>query len=416
MSKWIRKLKNADPATLMFWLVVILVGIGAGNVVSSTAYMNLHAGEAATHHLLRHITFIGVGGISGVAAWWAVRTRLMRQPLTLAVLTIVTVLLLAMVLIAGVTVNGARRWLPIGSLTFQPSEVAKFVAVLWSAKYLAVLRQRKQPIRLWGVLRDMLHKQWSHWKDWKPLIIPFIFAVEVFRQPDFGTVLIILGVPIMLYIIAGLSLKEIGATLAALVIFFVGAVMDAPYRMERLIVYYDPFRYARDLGYQSVQSIIAVGSGGLVGQGAGRGHSKYAYLPEQYTDFAFSVFAQEQGFLGSVLVLACFVGILWLGWRMAMRTPDRYGRYCIYGLTALLAGQGLYNIGMTVGIMPVTGVPLPFISFGGTSMVMCLTAVGTIIGIWQVACEKRERLARALHREALTGGRPLRVPRLRERA
>ena len=115
-------------------------------------------------------------------------------------------------------------------------------------------------------------------------------------------------------------------------------------------------------------------------------------------------------------MLACFVGILWLGWRMAMRTPDRYGSYCIYGLTALLAGQGLYNIGMTVGIMPVTGVPLPFISFGGTSMVMCLTAVGTIIGIWQVACEKRERLARALHREALTGGRPLRVPRLRERA
>lgn len=413
MSKWLGKLRSITPAMWVEGLVALLVVIGAGNVWSATAYMNVHAGDESTHHFVRHLIFIVVGVFSGAAARWAARSRLLRQGGTLWALTVGTVILLVLVPLAGVTVNGARRWLPIGPLTFQPSEVAKFVAIMWSAKYLAALHERKRPIRLWGSLLDTIRGRGRGWADWKPLVAPLVFGILVFIQPDFGTVLIILGVPIMLYMLAGLSIKEIAGTLGALVLFFIAAVAAAPYRMERLIAYYDPFRYAQDLGYQSVQSIIAVGSGGLLGQGVGRGHSKYAYLPEQYTDFAFSVFAQEWGFFGSVAVVAIFVALLILGWRMAARTHDRYGRYFIYGLTALLTGQGLYNIGMTTGIMPVTGVPLPFISFGGTSMVVCLTAVGTILGIWSVTCEKEDRRARERRRDALTAGRPTAPPHRR---
>ncbi len=415
------RLKKSLNQDLGLWLtvaVIILVGIGTANVGSATFYMNLHAGDWVGSHLVRHIVFVFVGVVTAAAAYGVVKSRWLHQDGVLHILGLVTLLLLLAVYLVGVEVNGARRWIPIGPLTFQPSEVAKFIAIMWSAKYLAVLRKQKRPIRLLGSLADGIRRLkgpfatfWRRladamWAEWKPISLPLAFALAVIFQPDMGTTVLIVGFPIMLYILAGLPGKEIIGTLAVAILLGAGLVFVAPYRLERLIAYYDPFRYAQDIGYQSVQSIIAVGSGGLLGQGFGRGHSKYAYLPEQYTDFAYSVWAQEAGFFLSLLVVLLFVAILLLGWRMAMRTQDRYGRYCIYGLTAMLAGQGLYNIGMTIGIMPVTGVPLPFISFGGTSMVVCLTAVGTILGIWQLTREKEERRERERRREALTAGRP----------
>lgn len=391
-------------------VVIVLVIIGAVNVWSSTFYMNLRAGDSGMWHLYRHIIFIMLGMLTGLLAYWAVTFRWMQKSGMLTFLVTLTVLSLLAVLVAGVTVNGARRWIAVGVWTVQPSELAKFVAIMWSAKYLAVLHKQQHPVRLWASLMTAVKKRHIKymWAEWKPLAVPLLFGFLVYPQPDFGTVLLIIGFPIMLYILAGLPWREVTGTVAAVAAFGAVAVMAAPYRRERLVALWDPFRHARDLGYQTVQSIIAVGSGGIFGQGAGRGHSKYAYLPEQYTDFAFSVWAQEWGFIGSAIVVLLFVALLLLGWRIASRTPHLYGRYLVYGLTGLLAGQGLYNMTMAVGSAPVTGVPLPFISYGGTSLVTCLAAVGTILGVWQINREKEARRKVLQQQEILTSGRPMR--------
>ena len=145
--------------------------------------------------------------------------------------------------------------------------------------------------------------------EWQPLLWPLVFGALIFLQPDFGTVILVLGVPLLLYFLAGLPQLEIVGTLIAAAILFVAGVIAAPYRMQRLIAWYDPFSYARDLGYQVVQSIIAVGSGGFLGQGFGQGLSKFAYLPEQHTDFAYAVFAQEAGFWLAVFVPLAFLAL-----------------------------------------------------------------------------------------------------------
>ena len=240
--------------------------------------------------------------------------------------------------------------------------------------------------------------------EWQPLLWPLVCGALIFLQPDFGTVILVLGVPLLLYFLAGLPQLEIVGTLIAAAILFVAGVIAAPYRMQRLVAWYDPFSYARDLGYQVVQSIIAVGSGGFLGQGFGQGLSKFAYLPEQHTDFAYAVFAQEAGFWLAVFVPLAFLALLFTGFKIAGRARDHYSSYLVYGLVTLLVGQGLYNTAMTLGVLPVTGVPLPFISYGGSAMVVNLISVGMILGVERKTRELEEREAHWAKVRALSEG------------
>lgn len=391
---------NFSVGDLLFTAVLVLLVLGTLNVFSSTFYMNLRESGTISYYLIRHLIYIALGsGLGWFVYKWDYRTLRMAVP----ALSVGIIILLVMVLVFGVTVNGARRWLNFGFFTFQPSELAKLFAVMWAASQLTQLHEQKRLPRLWlSLFQTLSHLFGGRFKEarralkaWRPLVMPLLFAICVYLQPDLGTVIFILGVPLLLYFLAGLPLVEIIATAVIGLLGFALAVIAAPYRWERVVAWYDPFSYARDLGYQVVQSIIAVGSGGILGQGFGQGHSKFAYLPEQYTDFAYAVFAQETGFFLSLVVPLLFFVILYCGWRIAARSQDRYGRYLAYGLTFMLVGQGLYNIAMCMGMVFVTGVPLPFISYGGSALVTNLIIVGVLLGIErknrELAAEKAKR-------------------------
>ena len=393
----------------VFVVVLFLLIVGTVNVFSSTFYMNLRSSAGIASDLFRHALFLALGAICG-ALVYRFNYQNLRKSMTLWIG--ITVLMLLLVQVAGLTVNGARRWIALGGFTFQPSEVAKLVGIMCTASGLALRVERGEPVRLWqslgGALGAAGKQQWKRMKiflaEWQPLLWPLVFGALIFLQPDFGTVILVLGVPLLLYFLAGLPQLEIVGTLIAAAILFVAGVIAAPYRMQRLVAWYDPFSYARDLGYQVVQSIIAVGSGGFLGQGFGQGLSKFAYLPEQHTDFAYAVFAQEAGFWLAVFVPLAFLALLFTGFKIAGRARDHYSSYLVYGLVTLLVGQGLYNTAMTLGVLPVTGVPLPFISYGGSAMVVNLISVGMILGVERKTRELEEREAHWAKVRALSEG------------
>ena len=213
-----------------------------------------------------------------------------------------------------------------------------------------------------------------------PLYGPLVMAFFVLKQPDMGTAGMIVLFPLLLYVLAGLPLFELFLGVGVAVFTFVLLVIAEPYRMNRVIVLWDPFSYAANRGYQTVQSLIAVGSGGLFGQSVGEGMSKFLYLPEQYTDFAYAVFSQEFGFIGSVFVLLLYLVFLLAGFSAARKLKETYAALLVYGLTMLISVQGIVNIAMVIGCFPVTGIPLPFISYGGSSLLMNIISVALIYG------------------------------------
>ena len=213
-----------------------------------------------------------------------------------------------------------------------------------------------------------------------PLYGPLVMALFVLKQPDMGTAGMIVLFPLLLYVLAGLPIFEIFLGVGVAVFTFVLLVIAEPYRMDRVVVLWDPFSYAANRGYQTVQSLIAVGSGGFFGQSIGEGMSKFLYLPEQYTDFAYAVFSQEFGFVGSVFVLILYLVFLLAGFAAARKLKETYAALLVYGLTMLISVQGIVNIAMVIGCFPVTGIPLPFISFGGSSLLMNIISVALIYG------------------------------------
>ena len=376
------------PNSLKWLLLVtgVLIALGTFNIYSATYYMNMHAGTVSYFHLIRHVIFLLVGIIT-----WSLGAFLPKHVIRQGAGLWVggCILLLLLVVVAGRNVNGATRWIMLSGVSMQPSEFAKVMAVIWTAAALAKLVDTQEKITIFSrFFRPFLHigskKKENSFRSmfqyFVPLYGPLVMAGFVLFQPDMGTAGMILFFPLFLYILVGLPKKEI---LLGMVIGFAAfcvLVLISPYRWERVMVLYDPFTYAKDQGYQIVQSLIAVGSGGFFGQTGGGGMSKFLYLPEQFTDFAFAVFCQEFGFLGALVMLSLYVLFLFFGFSTAAKLKDTYGALLVYGLTMLISVQGLINIAMVVGCFPVTGIPLPFISFGGSSLVTNTLAVGLIYG------------------------------------
>lgn len=377
------------PECLKWMLIAaaILIAIGAMNVYNATYYMNMAAGDGPYAHFLKHIAilagslFLGVvvaklpkGFIRGGAFLWV----------------FFTVLLLLLVFVAGHRANGATRWIMLAGFSLQPSEVAKVTGLIWAASFLARRIQKGEEITLIKrFFRPIFHffdrkKKENTFRSmlwyFLPLYGPLAMAALVLVQPDMGTAGMVLLFPLLLYVLAGLPLFEIFLGVGGAIFLFVILVIAEPYRMNRVIVLWDPFTYARNLGYQTVQSLIAVGSGGFFGQSIGEGMSKFLYLPEQYTDFAYAVFSQEFGFVGSVFVLLLYLIFLLAGFAVARKLKETYAALLVYGLTMLISVQGIVNIAMVIGCFPVTGIPLPFISYGGSSLLMNIISVALIYG------------------------------------
>lgn len=285
--------------------------------------------------------------------------------------------------------NGATRWFAFGWVSIQPSEFAKVAAILAASFGLAdLLRQGRKISLLFCPFLRIVHASYegTHltWKGvgrmYRPLLVPVIYFCLVMEQPDMGTAVLILAVPLLLYGLAGISWKEIGFVIILAAAGLIYLAVKEPYRLDRLTIFLHPYSDPTNKGYQVIQSLIAVGSGGFWGQGLGWGLSKFFFLPERHTDFAFAVLSQEGGFSLAFVTLSLFFAILYIGFRLASRIPDVAASFVVYGLTLLISGQGLVNIAMVIGCFPVTGVPLPFISAGGSALVTNCAAVGIIAG------------------------------------
>ena len=275
--------------------------------------------------------------------------------------------LLAAVLKLGPAINGAVRWFRLGPLSFQPSELAKFALAL----YLAVLLARKAE-----KVRDF------SMGFLPPLLMTGVFLGLLLKQPDLGTAVIIGVTALGLLFVAGTRTSYI--LLSVLIAAPVGwkvFITGESWRMKRLLAFLYPWQYRRDTGYQLYESLISVGSGGVWGQGLGQGHQKLFFLPEAHTDFILAVVGEELGLVGMLAVLATFGVLVWRGLRASMRARDPYGCYLAFGITCLFGLQTIVNMCVVLGLLPTKGLPLPFVSYGGTSLVMSLFMAGVLVNI-----------------------------------
>ncbi|WP_425059328.1 putative peptidoglycan glycosyltransferase FtsW [Sporomusa carbonis] len=361
----IRKLPKLwiSPAEAVFYICGILFLIGTVNVFSASFVLGGQLFHDSYFFVIRHLISFAIGFVAMLIAAKIDYRKINRGWLLIAIFAAIGLLLA--VHFGGVDANGARRWLRIGSFKFQPSEVAKLTAIIITAAYLGGRLDRGQPISL---------------KSW-PLAITLVMGVLVLKQPDMGTAVVIVGLSLVLYILAGISKQEIYYLGLAALGMTVYLIYAAAYRAERIWAWIDPWAYQQTSGYQMVQSLLAIGSGGMFGSGLGMGASKFHYLPEAHTDFAFAVLCQEMGFVGAALVLVLLGAMAWYGVQIARRAPDGYGFMLAVGVITLVVGQAVGNIAMVSGILPVTGVPLPFISFGGTSLIVNCAAIGLLISV-----------------------------------
>jgi len=289
------------------------------------------------------------------------RLRYVAPPLLLVALG-----LCVAVLAVAPEINGAKRWFILGPASFQPSELAKLSLCLFAAVYLA---RRKRPPRTLGELA-------------KPLgLLTAIFCGLILLEPDLGTTITLCGTMFAIFLVAGVPWRPLlaGAVIAVGVGFI--AIWAEPYRRARVFSFLDPWSDAEGSGFQIVQALIGFGSGGVTGEGLGESVSKVLYLPEAHTDMIFAVVGEELGLVGSTLVIAAFGAFAWAGFRVALRCKDPFGKLLAAGLTALVCGQASVNLAAVLGIAPLTGIPLPFVSYGGSSLVVLLAGVGILLNI-----------------------------------
>jgi cell division protein FtsW len=306
---------------------------------------------------------VGVGALLLTSRMRPEAWRRLAWPLLL-----ITVAMLVFVLVpsAGIEAYGSSRWFQLGPVTVQPSELAKLSLVVFAAALLS---------RKWGLLDDPGH-----------LAIPLlpvcaIVWALVMLQPDLGTTVILAGAVFLLLFAAGVRLRYL--SLAGLVGAAIGAglIMSADYRRIRFLSFLDPWEDAKSTGYQLVQSLIALGSGGWTGVGLGASRQKWQYVPNAHNDFVFSILGEELGLIGEIVVLVAFCTLIYAGLKIATRTTDVFSRLLAAGIVSWFGMQALVNLGAVTGLLPITGVPLPFLSYGGSSLVVSLAAVGVLVAI-----------------------------------
>ena len=361
-------MKQSRRGQLEFHLLVLLtlglVALGLVMVYSASSARGLLAADDPAYYLKRQALFALVGLVL-LTVLARLDFRFLRKlggPLLLG-----AVVLLVAVLVAGTTVNGARRWLPLGVLGFQPSELAKIALAIWLAAFLV---RRATPRTLGELVRPI------------GLVVAFLVAL-LLAQPDLGTAIALLVMVAAMLVVAGTPLPalagigSIGLAVIALVIWL------EPYRRARLLSFLDPWSDPQGAGFQTVQAMIALGSGGIFGVGLGESVQKIYYLPEASTDMIFAIIGEEFGLIGSTLVIAAFVAFGYAGFNVALRCKDPFGKRLAAGLTALVCGQAAVNLCAVMGIAPLTGIPLPFVSYGGSSLIVALASVGILLNIAQ---------------------------------
>jgi cell division protein FtsW len=366
--------KGAPRAASVAWssgflsllaVVVVLDIIGLVMVLSASSVHDLRVYGSAWYSFIRQVIYVLAGVVAMIVAlrvdyrWW-------RRIAPVALGGSLFLLLLVLVPGVGVRVSGSARWLGAGPVQFQPSELAKAALVIFCAD---VLCRRARYVH------DGLYSL-------TPVLAAFAAcAVLVMAQPDMGTTLVMGCIVITVLFVGGVRLRSLAGLLAtgAFAAFVLG--MLEPYRRARMLSFLHPLADKSNTGYQSVQGLVALASGGLTGVGLGASRAKWGFLPNAHTDFIFAIIGDELGLIGTLLVVALFVAFAVLGVRAAVRAPDRFGALLAAGVTAWIVGQAVLNIGAVIGLLPVTGVPLPFVSYGGTSLVIAMGATGLLLNV-----------------------------------
>jgi cell division protein FtsW len=304
--------------------------------------------------------------IIGVALLVVISRVELERIRQLAPTLVVTSLFLCLAVLAvGARINGARRWISFGPLVFQPSELAKLALVVWTAAYLS----RHRPPR---TLKEL----------GRPIgILVLAFAGLVLVEPDLGTALTILLVVGAILLVSGTRLTLLGSAYSLVFGLAAVAAWTSPYRRDRLLTFLDPWKDPTGAGLQNVQALISLGSGGVFGRGLGQGIEPLYYLPEAHTDMIFAVIGEELGLVGVTLVLMAFCAFAYAGVRLAIACRDPFAKRLAAGVTALVCGQAAINMAAAIGVAPLTGIPLPFVSYGGSSLVVMLAAVGVLLNI-----------------------------------
>jgi cell division protein FtsW len=360
-----RKLKSDK---LLFIATLVLVCASLVMVYSASAVLALEKNQHPSFFLFKQATFALLGLVL-MPVLMRIDYRNYRQPIVLwTALGLVSLALIAVLF--GPRINGARRWFGIAGVGVQPSEFAKLAMIFFVA---AILERRMDRI-----------------DDIRYSLLPVAIVVGgvvglIMLQPDLGTALSIIAIVGAMVFAAGINYRYvIGLLLVSLPAAYV-VLMSADYRQRRIKVFLDPWSDPLGDGFQVIQSFIAVGTGGLFGRGLMAGVQKLFYLPYPETDFIFAVIGEELGLLGTTVVLACFCVIAWRGLRTSMRAPDRFGAFLALGLTAMLVVQAFFNMSVVLGLLPTKGIPLPFVSFGGSSLLMSMIGMGILLNVSQYA-------------------------------
>lgn len=300
------------------------------------------------------------------------------------------ILALIALMIPGVgrEVNGSTRWIGVGGFNLQPSEFAKIAIVVCLGSFVADNVGRLNDRRV--IL--------------KATLIPAPLLVLVLSQPDFGTTMLLFALTFILLLVGGLPSKWLIGFVAAAIAAGVPLILFASYRWERIKGFLDPWRDAAGSGYQVIQSMVAFQSGGVTGQGLGESHAKHLFLPEPWTDFVGSVMAEELGFVGIVVLISLYCVIVWRGVEVARRAPDMFGVLLAVTLTCLLGGQAILNFGVVMGVLPPKGLVLPFMSYGGSAVIVHLMAVGLILNVSANGRAEAERMLTSYRRAAVAEG------------
>lgn len=369
----------------MFALAAGLAVFGAMMVYSASAMIAVRetGGASQFTYFYKQGAFT-LAGLGIMFAASRLNYSVFEKPAVVYSLFACTVVLLVAVF-AFPEINGARRWIRLGSFSIQPSEIAKLTLPIFLAYFLTRNESRVGEIR--------------------STVVPCVGALAligglVFIEPDLGTTIVLCAVFSAVYFAAGAKLLHI-ATVAALMVFCgLMAVLLAPWRVERLMAFLDPFKHSDDAGYQVVQSLYAIGSGGVFGEGFAKGQQKLFYLPYPYSDFIFSVVGEELGLIGTLAVVIAFGLLLWRGARAAIKAPDRFGMLLGIGIITGIIVQALFNISVVTSILPAKGIPLPFISYGGSSVLVTMFAVGVLLNISRQGAEGRKKApVESVHRK-----------------
>jgi cell division protein FtsW len=354
--------KRGLESSVLILVTLGLVAFGLVMVYSATSASAALANGDPAYYLKRQAVYAFLGLVLMVV-FSRVDFRALRA---LAPALVVTSLaLLLAVLVLGQSTNGARRWISFGPATFQPSELAKLALAVWAAGYLA----RRRPPRTLAEL-------------WRPVgLLTVVFCGLILVEPDLGTAIAIVVMLAAMLLVAGTPTRTLGMGLGIAGTLGLFAVWLEPYRRARLFSFLNPWQDAQGAGFQTVQAMIGLGSGGIFGVGLGQSVQKANYLPEAHTDMIFAIIGEELGLVGATAVMAAYCAFAYAGLRIALTCKDPFGKRLAAGLTALVCGQAAINLAAVMGLAPLTGIPLPFVSYGGSSLVVGLACVGILLNI-----------------------------------